>query len=75
MDDVELTERHESITLDRVAEMVERRMDSLDDPGICLACGEDSLEGVEPDARGYPCESCGANEVMGAEEILLRLAV
>ena len=28
--------------------------------GICLACGEIQYGGVEPDARAYPCESCGA---------------
>jgi hypothetical protein len=26
---------------------------------------------VEPDARKYECESCGANSVYGAEELLM----
>lgn len=39
--------------------------------GICLACGEWSCGGVEPDARGYDCEACDAPQVCGAEEALL----
>ena len=58
--------RHASITLDRIVELVE-----LDDNlGICGACGQEAY-GVEPDARKYPCESCGENRVHGAEEWLL----
>lgn len=36
--------------------------------GFCLACGE-TQSGVEPDARQYRCESCGAWKVYGAEEL------
>lgn len=39
--------------------------------GFCIACGEAAF-GVEPDARGYDCESCGESKVYGAEELLLR---
>jgi len=39
--------------------------------GICLSCGEIQHGGVEPDARGYPCEACGAEQVFGFEEALL----
>ena len=39
--------------------------------GFCLECGE--VSGCcEPDARNYECECCGANEVFGAEECLMR---
>ena len=38
--------------------------------GLCLACG-DECGGVEPDARKYKCEGCGAHKVYGAEELLL----
>ena len=38
--------------------------------GICTACGYEQ-EGVEPDARRYECEDCGAHKVYGAEELLL----
>jgi hypothetical protein len=64
---------HPSITADRVAEAVERGMTTLDNPGFCIACGEDA-DGCEPDARGYECESCGRPKVYGAEELLLCIA-
>ena len=38
--------------------------------GFCLACGE-TQDGVEPDARKYTCECCGAAKVYGAEELAL----
>lgn len=39
--------------------------------GFCLACGAEA-SCVEPDARGYKCESCEMNLVFGAEELMLR---
>ena len=39
------------------------------DEGLCLACGN-WQSGVEPDARQYVCEGCGAAKVYGAEELL-----
>ena len=39
--------------------------------GVCLACGEWSMGGVEPDASGYPCECCDAERVMGAENAMI----
>jgi len=38
--------------------------------GFCRACGNEQY-GCEPDARKYVCESCGAREVYGAQELLL----
>ena len=38
--------------------------------GFCLACGEPT-DGVEPDARQYTCEGCGARKVYGVQELLL----
>lgn len=61
------------ITEDRVLDAVERRETDLDSPGFCNACGEDA-EGVEPDARKYRCESCGAMQVYGAEEYLVSMS-
>lgn len=61
---------HKSLTLDRVMEAVEREMTGLDNPGFCLACGEEA-DGCEPDARKYECESCGEHRVYGAAEILM----
>ena len=39
--------------------------------GFCVECG-DRAYGVEPDARRYRCEACGAPAVFGAEELLIR---
>ena len=44
-----------------------------DGSGFCFACGEQAW-GVEPDARGYDCETCGEAKVYGAEECLLMIA-
>ena len=41
-----------------------------DNAGFCLGCGAEAY-GVEPDARGYVCESCGQPRVYGAEELLI----
>lgn len=38
--------------------------------GRCLACGAARGE-CEPDARGYPCEECGAALVYGLEELMM----
>ena len=38
--------------------------------GFCIVCGDEAW-GVEPDARNYECESCGARAVFGAQELLL----
>lgn len=59
---------HASITLDRVLEMAERDLE-----GICIQCGED-YRPIEPDARHAHCDSCGTNNVYGAEELLLLMA-
>jgi hypothetical protein len=61
---------HASVTADRVMELVRHYSNSLDNPGICLACGEDAMD-CEPDARGYTCEACDEPRVYGAEELLM----
>ena len=55
-----------TISLEAILAAVERD----DNDGFCLACGNE-VHGVEPDARNYKCECCGANEVYGAEELLI----
>ena len=40
--------------------------------GICTECGE-MRDGVEPDAQGYECYSCGSQSVSGIEIALLDL--
>ena len=64
---------HESITPERIMDAVERRMTTLDNPGFCIACGEEQ-GGCEPDAREYECESCGKAAVYGSDELLLEIA-
>jgi hypothetical protein len=54
------------ISIDQIMAAVE----ADDYIGICRACGEEQ-SGCEPDARNYECESCGAHEVFGAEELLV----
>lgn len=54
------------LQLDTVLDAAQRD----DGSGFCLACGEEA-SGVEPDARDYLCEVCGATRVCGAEEILV----
>ena len=42
-----------------------------DNDGYCTYCKEWTTEGgVEPDARGYLCDECGNETVVGAEEVL-----
>lgn len=60
---------HSSVTSERVCEAVERGMTTLDNPGLCVACGADA-DGCEPDARAYRCEECGKRAVYGAQELL-----
>jgi predicted amidophosphoribosyltransferase len=61
---------HASITAERIADACERHLSTLDNPGFCISCGKDA-EGIEPDARGYECECCGALKVYGADELAL----
>ena len=63
---------HKSITQERIIDAVERRNSGLDNPGFCTVCDVD-VEGVEPDARKYECECCGAKAVYGAEELMFHV--
>lgn len=53
-------------------EQIMQAIEADDNMGFCLACGEEAY-GVEPDARGYECECCGARKVYGAEELLFHV--
>ena len=55
-----------TINLEQVMEAITDR----DYAGFCLACGQEAF-GCEPDARNYTCEFCEADQVFGAEEILI----
>lgn len=50
---------------------LEENASTLSNWGFCTACGEQQ-DGCEPDACNYKCDACGACQVFGAEEILLR---
>ena len=63
---------HPDLTDDIILDAVERRMFELDNPGFCLVCGNEQ-GGCEPDARKYECEACGANQVYGADELMMSL--
>ena len=62
---------HPSITTEVIVEACMRRETDMDNPGFCMACGEES-DCCEPDASWYKCESCGQEMVMAPEELLLR---
>lgn len=56
----------EKFDVDQILELVQRD----DMSGLCIECGAEA-GGVEPDARRYKCETCGAMAVYGAEELLV----
>ena len=57
-----------NLKLEQVVEAAEADTNT----GFCMTCGTEH-DGVEPDARKDQCDKCGANDVYGAEEILLIL--
>lgn len=61
-----------NLTKAMIESAVERRMTTLDNPGFCLACGNEA-DGCEPDAREYECQACGEPKVYGADEILMEI--
>lgn len=61
---------HESVTESWLCELIEESETGLGNPGICLACGEET-EGCDPDAERYECDCCGKKTVFGAEQALL----
>ena len=61
---------HPNVTIERVIDAVDREMTTLDNPGFCIACGEEA-DGCEPDAEMYQCDWCGEKAVYGAAELLM----
>jgi predicted RNA-binding Zn-ribbon protein involved in translation (DUF1610 family) len=55
------------LDMDRVIAAAENEEEYI---GFCIACGAEAYD-VEPDARRYECDDCGANKVYGAQVILL----
>jgi predicted RNA-binding Zn-ribbon protein involved in translation (DUF1610 family) len=64
---------HASVTDEAVLDACERQRTTLDNPGMCLACGVEA-DGVEPDAEEYECEACGEPQVFGCDLLLLEIA-
>lgn len=60
------------LTVEVIAEAVRRGNAGLDNPGFCLVCGNEQ-DGCEPDAENYECVSCGAEQVFGAEQLLISI--
>ena len=63
---------HARLTEEVILEASQRHAMSLDDPGLCLICGNEQGN-TEPDAQNYKCEACGAEQVFGADELLLEI--
>ena len=59
-----------TIDPERLLEAVQEQMFGDSNTGFCIACGQEA-DGCEPDARNYPCESCGERKVYGASELLI----
>lgn len=55
---------------EEILSLAEEQMFGMGNDGICVVCGE-VRGGCEPDARNYPCESCGKQAVYGASELVL----
>ncbi len=45
------------------------------DSGMCIACGDQADQFIEPDTRGAPCEACGNRTVYGLEELVVHLGM
>ena len=43
----------------------------VDNGGWCLACGDETIGGIEPDAENYECVECGEHQVFGASQLLM----
>lgn len=63
---------NKAITHERLVDACERQMFGLDNPGFCVACGNEQ-DGCEPDARRYKCEACGERQVYGAQELAVMM--
>lgn len=61
---------HPRVTQDRIHALCMRELYSLDNPGVCMSCGEEA-DGCEPDAEHYTCEHCDQPMVFGAQQALI----
>jgi hypothetical protein len=63
---------HPAITNSAILQACLRYATTLDNPGFCIACGH-AAHGSEPDVRRAQCESCGEDQVYGAQELAIHL--
>ncbi len=61
---------HSTVTEERVVQLMKDELYTLDNPGICLACGAEHMA-CESDAEHYDCEECDEPQAFGAAFILL----
>ena len=61
---------HVSLTPEVIEDAARRTMFDLSMIGFCIDCGAEH-DCCEPDAERYHCNTCGANQVYGAEQLLL----
>jgi len=59
---------HKSLTDEFI---MEARFDE-NNPGFCLICGEKTI-GIDPDAKNYKCESCGAEQVFDLRWLMMEI--
>lgn len=50
-----------------------RAVEEDNNEGFCTECGEEHYQ-CEPDMQGGICETCGTETVVGAGELLIRMA-
>lgn len=63
---------HESITMERLEDAIQRESEWCENPGFCIKCGADA-DGCEPDAERYECEECGERAVYGLMYIAMMM--
>jgi predicted RNA-binding Zn-ribbon protein involved in translation (DUF1610 family) len=59
-----LSKEQKVIFIQGVTRAMVQMFTSLDDPGFCFTCGEET-DNCEPDAEKYECPNCDENNVYG----------
>ena len=71
--DIEITQLPPGWTREELIQEATKTLFGMAYSGICVACGEHH-DGIEPDAVGYICASCGEYKVCGVEYIFISLS-
>ena len=64
-------EDHNPINQDDLLEAIKSSTFGDEFVGFCISCGSQHYDGIEPDARNYPCDNCDRPQVFGAQELLI----